>query len=799
MIDDHSLDLAASASPEQLNKAFRSLLERPNALVSAVNAEGLFVPMPPSVEIERSRVLQGRSGLDLVIADDRVAVIEAWYQTVADGSSRLEVHLVSAPDTVTTVFMVDLTAIHGTFFYVLLMPVGMDHLARPDREEVVTSRLTWTKKDDTAAFLDADPHFHRVLGWTRDEILAGRSLNFIHPDDHEVALDNWMTMLASGGDGQRVRLRHLHKDGEYVWVEIANANNLDDASDPHVLAHMIDISEEMAAQTALAEREQLLNRLAEALPSGLLHVRADRTVVYTNERFHAIVAVGSADVVDKQLSTVIREDWSSLMGALDTALSGEDVDVEVRLRHPGADDERLCHIAIRSLADPDGTVAGAILSVDDVTESAAMREELRRKATYDALTQCYNRAAVMQVLDDALAAPERPIAAVFIDLDRFKAINDELGHAAGDELLVTAADRLRTVVRANDVVGRIGGDEFLVVCPDVGGPEEALEIAERVAATLRREVVLDVGPVDTRASVGVAWSSAEVTTADELVARADLAMYESKRRAIGRPVPYSDAMRTVEGTTLDDERALHQALDHGELVVHFQPIVDLETGRPLGYESLVRWARGSHGLAASEFIEMAESTGLIHDLGAHVRAQLIEAAVGRAHDTSDSPSTPPVWFSNVSMQELRMPGIVDSIVAGLDAVDFPRAQFVVEVRCDHDGDVSGALESLRALHDHGIGLSLDDLGAGGASLELLHAIPLTWAKIAPSFTAAMSEDPAAAGILEALLALSDRLGVSAVVKGVETETQRTALRALGARWGQGHLFAPAAPLAALKI
>lgn len=775
--------------------AFEALLDQqPTALVSAVTPEGIFVPLPAGVSIDRSRVLHARSALDIVIAEDRQAVIEGWAKVREVGGARIVVRLAASPDQPTQMHFFDLMEELGAFFCVLLVPDGVDATIRPDQAEGLTSRVTWTKKSDNAVFVEIDPGLEKILGWAPEDLLGKRALDYIHPDDEELAIDNWMTMLASAGDGQRVRLRHLHKNGDWVWVEIANRNLLDDPHEAHVVAQMIDISDEMEVYEALREREQLLHRLAEALPSGLLHVRVDGQVVYTNERLHEIVGVPRSETLADQLRTVAREDWAELDAAFAAAMQGDDADIEVRLRLPGLADPRLCHISIRSLTEADGAVTAAIVSVSDVTEAVTLRDELRDKATFDALTRCHNRAAVMQILEDAIQRPGDRIATVFIDLDRFKAINDELGHAAGDELLVTAAERLRSVVRSDDIVGRIGGDEFLVVCPRVASTEEAIDIAERIAASLRREVELAGGSIDMRASVGVAWTSADITNADELVARADAAMYESKRRGVGRPVAYAPALRRTDSVKLDDERALHHALERGDLAVHFQPIVRLETGVPIGFESLVRWTRGSYGVAASEFIDMAEETGLIHELGSRVREELARNAGEFRHRAGDAA----LWFSNVSMQELQMPGIVDAVTSVVDEHGLPRESLVVEFKCNVTSDeMEVAARALRDLGAAGFGLALDDFGAGSSSLDLLRAVPLQWVKLAPSFTASLTFDAVAESIVESMLSLSSRLAITSIVKGVETEAQRAMLIEMGADLGQGHLFAAAAPLGTL--
>ena len=293
-----------------------------------------------------------------------------------------------------------------------------------------------------------------------------------------------------------------------------------------------DISDEMAAQEALRARERLLHRLAEALPLGVFQVDHDARVVYANERLGEIVGVPPCGTVRDQLGSVSADDWPSLDEALRGVLvDGRDATLEVRLRRPASDELRFSRIVLRSLTDDDGEVRGAIVCVEDVTESVRLRGELEHRATYDVLTRCHNRASIMTALETALARSATSTTGVaFLDVDGFKSVNDSLGHAAGDELLVVVADRLRAAVRSRDIVGRLGGDEFLVVCPDVGDPAEAVELAQRVRDSLRGTVTVANTELELRVSVGVAWSGADDATAELLVARADAIMYESKHR-----------------------------------------------------------------------------------------------------------------------------------------------------------------------------------------------------------------------------------------------------------------------------
>jgi diguanylate cyclase (GGDEF)-like protein/PAS domain S-box-containing protein len=377
-----------------------------------------------------------------------------------------------------------------------------------------------------------------MFGWSPSELVGKRSLDFIHPDDQERAINSWMEMLTAPGVSHRVRLRHKRRDGSWLWVEIINHNLVDDPAHKDVKCEVIDVSDEMAAHEALRVREQLLRRLTETLPNGVLQIDGDRRVLYANERLCSIIGTSTSATVDAQFANVVSEDRPAVDRALDAVLvEAQDVDVVVRVQ-ASPTEHRICEMSFRVLTSDDGAVSGAIVCVSDVTESSRMRSELEIRATFDQLTGCHNRESILTTLDATLARTEGPdagTAAIFVDLDRFKPVNDRFGHAAGDRLLEAVAARLREAVRVGDLVGRVGGDEFLVVCPDVTDPNRALEVGERIASALREPVDVGAGTVVPSGSIGVAWSPRGHADADALVAVADAAMYESKRDGAGLP------------------------------------------------------------------------------------------------------------------------------------------------------------------------------------------------------------------------------------------------------------------------
>ena len=525
--------------------SFQTLRKRPEALFAAID-DGFRVPCPPSLEIPEAQQIpctdERTTMLELVIPADQLAVVETWFHAETQGVAMTSVHLRSAPDRLITLTYLDLRHSHGLWISALTeaeydatddRPAIDPALLVPRRPRTATMYKTWG-----ALITEIDDRTTRMLGWTPEQMIGLRTTEFLHPDDHPRALASWMEMLAKK-ESQRVRLRHRRSDGEWLWVELENVyQHAEKSEDVVVVCQLTDISDEMAAYEELDRREWLFRRLAESMPAGLLQLDADAGVVYANARLGDIFGVREAASLDEHLSTVVDADRAALDTAFRLVLDrGEDQTLEVAVRVPGEAGDRHCSINLVALRDHNGT-AGALACVTDVTDSARLRAELQIKATYDALTGCHNRASILAAIEHAIAADARPPAVIFVDLDKFKPVNDSLGHAAGDELLVTTATGLTALLRHDDAIGRIGGDEFLLLCRNVENVAEATAIAERVRDTLHRPVNLSAGDtVQIGASIGVAVAEPG-DDADSLIAHADAAMYVAKRRGGGDVVNY---------------------------------------------------------------------------------------------------------------------------------------------------------------------------------------------------------------------------------------------------------------------
>jgi diguanylate cyclase (GGDEF)-like protein/PAS domain S-box-containing protein len=518
--------------------------QNPDALITANADTGQFIPVPDTIALtDGQRTIEGSTAVGLVVPEDVPKVVEGWREVHAAGRSRRTVRLKDDPEQDVILQFLDVREKHGVWVTLIL---GYQNAALPGDGAALVApmlrpRVVHAKRDTNAVMLEVEPAVQRMLGWGTAEMVGKTTLAFLDEADHRRAIESWLDMLASPGQPRRLRLRHKCKDGSSLWVELTNENRLDDPDVKAVLVEILDISDEMRVHEALAANEQLLRRLTETLPLGVLQLDRDRGLVYQNARLARILG-RPLETIGDLLGKIAEEDEPRLRRAIDGVLRrGKDGDLEIGLRRRRRRDAHRCDVRLRALTTDIGEVTGALLCVVDVTNDVRLREELRHRATFDPLTGCYNRAAILDLLAQKLALDADEcdgVAVVFVDLDHFKKVNDRYGHAAGDELLRAASGRLLGGLRGDDLIGRLGGDEFLVVCSDVTGPQQALRIAERALAEIRSAPV-DVGEAQIlpAASIGVAWAGrGSKETPEALIARADAAMYRAKSTRDGQPV-----------------------------------------------------------------------------------------------------------------------------------------------------------------------------------------------------------------------------------------------------------------------
>jgi diguanylate cyclase (GGDEF)-like protein/PAS domain S-box-containing protein len=539
------------------------LREHPDAQVCALAGNGLIVPVPQSVGLWGQGLIEGRALIDNVVAGDRTAVVRLWLEAQQEGAAATNVRMLASPGTWSTLHFIDLREIHGVFLGVIL-PSEEDAAEAPADKtpEPSAPRFCTLTEDEGARVLAADGNFTEMFGYTEEELLGKSVLDQIHPDDQGRAVEGWLAVISSNR-AQQTRLRRQRKDGSYMWVDTTLHNHLNERGRNCVLVEIIDVSAEMAAQEALHEHEELLRRLTDAMPVGLLQIDTERDVVYNNaclldilygsgpveavashaemsdfeEAQSAERPSGSGTAVTALLQTLTPESLADFDAVMTEVIEhGVDRDVEVDVVLPSGAWRRAL-MSVRALTRTTGEVGGAITCVLDVTDSARAREELEQRATFDTLTQVHNRSSILALLQKELEREDEvQTGVVYVDLDKFKPVNDSLGHAAGDELLVLVAGRLKLASRETDVIGRLGGDEFLVVLRDLPSELTAMQVAERISMTVCGAFELSCGEAELSASIGVACSRAGGVGAEELVRQADAAMYQSKSDGRAMPV-----------------------------------------------------------------------------------------------------------------------------------------------------------------------------------------------------------------------------------------------------------------------
>jgi diguanylate cyclase (GGDEF)-like protein/PAS domain S-box-containing protein len=435
-------------------------------------------------------------------------------------------------------------------------------------------------------------------------------------------------------------------------------------------------------------------------------------------------------------------------------------------------------------------VAGVALNMRDVTERHRLEEELRHRAFHDSLTGLANRALLRDRIDHALARRDTCEAAlVVMDLDGFKHLNDSLGHPAGDHALAVVADRLRGVSRPGDTVARLGGDEFALLIEDPISRDDVHALGGRLIEAVAQPFDWQDHPVALGASVGVAFVEAGLHTADDLIRNADVGLYAAKAGGRGQVRTFETTMFDTARTRYELERELRDAADNHELVVQYQPIVELETGHPTGFEALVRWQHPTRGrLAPDTFIPIAETTGLIVPLGRWV---LNQACRDLAKWTRTYPHAERLYISvNLSAQQLEDPHIVSDVQAALTDTHLEPSRLVLEItETALMNDVPAALARLNALKALGIRLSVDDFGTGYSSLSYLRQFPVDTVKIDKSFIDNVHTGGDDATFVGAILRLSEALHLDTLAEGIETQDQANTLNQLGCHLGQGYHYA----------
>jgi diguanylate cyclase (GGDEF)-like protein/PAS domain S-box-containing protein len=638
------------------------------------------------------------------------------------------------------------------------------------------------------------PIVENLLGYTVDTLLGRSVIDLVHPDDHEALFEGFSALMERRhGEDPPTELRLRHADGSWLWVE---CNGYPLTEEGEVVAAVVNVRDVTERHTQREEMADMLSRFTEVWdhsPLGMALVSLDSVYVDVNKAHCDLLGYTREALVGQPVSKVLGdEEIALLVDAAGALVDGREKRVAVEVQMKRADDVVVWgRIGISLVRDSAGQPRYAVATVEDVTELRQLRGQLEHEATHDDLTRLPLRGLLLDMLARSLLSAQRrgnSVAALFIDLDRFKAVNDTLGHAAGDAVLEEFSRRLCETMRGGDVAGRLGGDEFVVICSELTDTLDARGVAERVLHAASEPFFVDGVEVVIGASVGIAVSDGDIDP-EILLWQADTAAYRAKAGGRDRYEVFDDDLRSQVARKLDTEGALRDAIERDELVVWYQPIVKSDTAEWHAVEGLARWQRPEHGLVPpSEFLAVAEDAGLIVPLGLRV----IEVGCEQLA-TWQRTSWPEAKLTlNISARQLLQRGFARSLRRRVvDSGCNPHGLIleITEHSLMHDIDMARMV--FQELKADGVRIAIDDFGAGYSSLSQLRRLPVDVLKMDRSFVNELDTDDDA--IISSVVKLAAALGMDLIAEGIENRYQAKALLTMGCKLMQGFYFSPALP------
>ena len=624
---------------------------------------------------------------------------------------------------------------------------------------------------------------------TREEIV-GQNISVLNPDlprDHMVPVLDTLDR----GETYVIEVTNMRADGTRFPVEVHSASLLFDGREA-LVAVARDLSQRQEAEVRYGE-------LMEVIDKGIVIQDCSGEFIYGNSAAMRILGIetGASLATMMQLDnwTILHESGRELsredLPAVRARDSGQIVDstiIGLQPRHGG----RLIWITVTVVpqyAAGSATPTQLLSLFSDITEIKQAEESLRVQAQTDALTGLFNRDAILKQLDIRLQDPACDrVALLYVDLDRFKIVNDVLGHGAGDEVLVAAARRMRDAVGSEGLIARFGGDEFVVVCTCNDDPHRPERLARRIQHAFGESFRVDNDEFSVTTSIGIARAPSDGVTSQQLIQSADMAMYDSKRRRRNGWQAFSPELASRQQQRLQAETQLRRALDNGEFHLVYQPQVDLRSGRILYAEALVRWHNPQLGeMRPDRFIELAETTGDIIRIGSWV----LQEACAQMRRWREQGLPIQRVAVNVSYRQFTGDNLGEGVRRALEEAELPGHALELElterVLVDDTPDTLEIFDQLRLL---GVQLSIDDFGEGYSALNYLRRLPIHALKLSQSFLKGVPGKPSDVAICQAVAGIAQSLGLGIVAEGIETEAQRDFLLRLGVRVGQGFLFAP---------
>ncbi len=628
----------------------------------------------------------------------------------------------------------------------------------------------------------------RITGYSDAEVCGRRLWEVLVPRAEVEIVIGAFGKLITGGSADSTEYHWLGKDGSLHRISWSNTI-LNDAegSVAFVVATGVEVTERRRAEEGLRRSEAKYRALFEQSRDAIYVTDIDGTILETNHAMHELLGYAASDLVGSDLESLHADPAERALFRRERSARKSITDLEVRLRRKDGNTV-WCLLSIWPRQLPSGQTLGFQGIVHDITDRKRAEQRLVHNAYHDVLTGLPNRALFLDRLERVMSRwhrdPKEQFAVLFLDLDRFKVVNDSLGHSSGDELLVQIASVIKRCIRDEDTVARMGGDEFAVLLDRVEGETDAVLVAERLHTCLEQPLLIGGQNVFISCSAGISLPRTRDEKPEELLRNADLAMYRSKSEGPARHAVYAPDMHTTALSILELDMDLRMALQEQQFLLHYQPIYTLG-GILSGFEALLRWRHPRRGLLApSEFLHRAEETGLIVQIGRWVIREVC-ARLGSWNRICGAARLPFI-SCNVSSRQLPQADLVGEVAAALREYNVPRDRLMLELTETSlmQNPESCAL-TIRRLRDLGVRFAIDDFGTGYSSLSYLHRLPISGLKIDRSFITRLDHGEDSTELVATIVSLAENLGLDAVAEGVETERQYAHLQRLRPKYVQG--------------
>ncbi len=658
--------------------------------------------------------------------------------------------------------------------------------------------FSWNLRTDESVWSD---QLYRLYEMTPGEpVVPLRELvTRYHPDDRELLLQRIDARVTTGGAGMLVA-RLIQRDGSIRHMEVRSSVQCDEQGAPWMMTGSLqDITDRVEAERALRESEERYALAARGTNDGLWDWNLTTGEFYYSSHWKKMVGCGESEIgnaPDEWLGRIHPDDVAGVRAHIDAHVSGQSPLCECEYRLRTAQGEYRWMLGRgQALFDETGVATRLSGSQSDITERKIAENQLEYNAFYDtALTNLPNRALFAERLDRTIARgnrhPEHTFAVLFLDIDHFKKVNDSLGHLTGDRLLVEAATRFQRCLRPGDTVARFGGDEFAILLEDVGSIDDVHQVADRIHAELETPFPLDGHEAFVTVSMGIVMGQGDGASAEELIRSADTAMYRAKGAGRGRHELFEVTMHTRAVKMLEMETDLRRALERDELRLHYQPIIDLSTGKINGCEALVRWQHSQFGLVSpGDFIPLAEETGLIVPVGWWVLEEACRQGLIWQREFGELRMS-----VNLSPKQLSQPDMFARVQGILERTGFDPKLLKLEVtETVIMESAHNSIAMFVSLKDLGIKFAMDDFGTGYSSLSYLHRFPLDAIKIDRSFVSHMKPGGRDHEIVGTIISMARGLKMRVVAEGVESPEQLDYLREMGCGFAQGFYMSKPQP------